>query len=46
MFQDKNPEVSVCDASLIRNVWEIRAKTYGKKVKKEHERVQKSALDQ
>ncbi|XP_035246127.1 uncharacterized protein LOC118212405 [Anguilla anguilla] len=45
MFQEKSPE-AVCNASLIRNVWEIRTKTYTQKLNTEDERVKKSALQQ
>ncbi|KAI4891249.1 hypothetical protein NFI96_014921, partial [Prochilodus magdalenae] len=41
---DRNPEVLVCDASIMRNVWEIRLREYGQKRKSEQDRQEKSAL--
>ncbi|XP_061118124.1 uncharacterized protein LOC133141574 [Conger conger] len=46
MSQNKSPEESICNASLIRNVWEIRTKSHTIKLKTEEERVSKSALKQ
>ncbi|KAM7393324.1 hypothetical protein PAMA_008128 [Pampus argenteus] len=44
MSGDRNPEVVGCDASIMRNVWEIRAREYGQKIQLEQERIEKSAL--
>lgn len=44
MSSDKNPEVAGCDASIMKNVWEIREREYGQKMQLEQERVEKSAL--
>ncbi|GLD51792.1 uncharacterized protein AKAME5_000478500 [Lates japonicus] len=44
MSGEKNPEVVGCDASIMRNVWEIREREYGLKMQLEHERIEKSAL--
>lgn len=44
MSSDKNPEVVGCDASIMRNVWEIREREYEQKINLEHERLEKSAL--
>ncbi|XP_007250310.3 uncharacterized protein LOC103034687 [Astyanax mexicanus] len=41
---DKNPEVMVCDASIMKNVWEIRLREYGQRIKLEQDRIEKSAL--
>ncbi|XP_028834632.1 uncharacterized protein LOC114789626 [Denticeps clupeoides] len=37
-------DVLICDAGLMRNVWEIRAREYGQKLQKEDDRLQNSAL--
>lgn len=37
-------DVPVQDLSLIRGLWEVRAKKHKQKQKKEQERVEKSAL--
>nr|XP_033502286.1 uncharacterized protein LOC117269407 [Epinephelus lanceolatus] len=44
MSNDKNPEVVGCDASIMKNVWEIREKEYEQKKLMEQERIEKSAL--
>ncbi|RVE65454.1 hypothetical protein OJAV_G00116730 [Oryzias javanicus] len=44
MSSDKNPEVVGCDASIMKNVWEIRARDYNQKLDLEQERLSKSAL--
>jgi len=44
MSSDRNPEVVACDASIMKNVWEIREREYGQKMQLEQERVEKSAL--
>lgn len=44
MSSEKNPEVVGCDASIMRNVWEIREREYGQKIQQEQERKEKSAL--
>lgn len=46
MSSDKNPEVVGCDASIMKNVWEIREREYGQKMQIEQERMQRSALAQ
>ncbi|XP_035813219.2 uncharacterized protein LOC118471637 [Amphiprion ocellaris] len=44
MSSERNPEVVSCDASIMKNVWEIRLREYGQKLQLEQERVEKSAL--
>ncbi|CDQ77251.1 unnamed protein product [Oncorhynchus mykiss] len=44
MRVDRTVDIPVYDISLLRNIWEGREKKYKNKQKKEHERVQKSAL--
>ncbi|XP_029025699.1 uncharacterized protein LOC114867291 [Betta splendens] len=44
MSSEKNPEVVGCDASIMKNVWEIRAREYRQKMQLEQERLDKSAL--
>ncbi|KAG7239043.1 hypothetical protein INR49_030243, partial [Caranx melampygus] len=44
MSSEKNPEVVGCDASIMKNVWEIRQREYHQKMQLEHERLEKSAL--
>ncbi|RXN04914.1 hypothetical protein ROHU_033657 [Labeo rohita] len=42
---DKNAEVLVCGASIMKDVWEIRLREYRQKRQLEEERIQKSALE-
>ncbi|XP_047425888.1 uncharacterized protein LOC124996681 [Mugil cephalus] len=44
MSTEKNPEVVGCDASIMKNVWEIRVREYGQKSHLELQRVESSAL--
>ncbi|XP_023265472.1 uncharacterized protein LOC111657508 isoform X1 [Seriola lalandi dorsalis] len=44
MSSEKNPEVAGCDASIMKNVWEIRLREYGQKMQLEQKRMEKSAL--
>ncbi|TKS84095.1 hypothetical protein D9C73_019138 [Collichthys lucidus] len=44
MSSEKNPEVVGCDASIMKNVWEIRERDYAQKLQAEEERIEKSAL--
>ncbi|XP_051269470.1 uncharacterized protein LOC127370968 [Dicentrarchus labrax] len=44
MSSEKNPEVVGCDASIMRNVWEIREREYEQKMQQERERIENSAL--
>ncbi|KAK5852464.1 hypothetical protein PBY51_023930 [Eleginops maclovinus] len=44
MSYEKNPEVVGCDASIMKNVWEIRERDYDQKLQMELLRVEKSAL--
>lgn len=44
MSPERKVDVPVYDLSLIRGMWEVRAKKYRKKQKKEQERLEKSAL--
>ncbi|XP_028273851.1 uncharacterized protein LOC114443750 [Parambassis ranga] len=44
MSSEKNPEVVGCDASIMKNVWEIREREYALKIQLELERLEKSAL--
>lgn len=44
MASEKNPEVVGCDASIMKNVWEIREREYAVKLQMEQERIEKSAL--
>ncbi|XP_034752283.1 uncharacterized protein LOC117959325 [Etheostoma cragini] len=44
MSSEKNAEVVGCDASIMKNVWEIRQREYEHKMQQEHERREKSAL--
>ncbi|XP_031138263.1 uncharacterized protein LOC116038183 [Sander lucioperca] len=44
MSNERNPEVVSCEASIMKNVWEIRAREYDQKLQQEHERREKSAL--
>ncbi|XP_069370121.1 uncharacterized protein [Paralichthys olivaceus] len=44
MSTEKNPEVVGCDASIMKNVWEIRAREQDQKKQREQDRVEKSAL--
>ncbi|XP_065821968.1 uncharacterized protein [Labrus bergylta] len=44
MSNERNVEVVGCDASIMRNVWEIREREYDQKMQMEHERIEKSAL--
>lgn len=43
--KEKNLEVIVSGASLMKNVWEIRVREYSLKLNMEMERLGKSALD-
>ncbi|XP_027881450.1 uncharacterized protein LOC114149628 [Xiphophorus couchianus] len=44
MSGEKNPEVVGCDASIMRNVWEIRMREFGQRMLLEQERLERSAL--
>ncbi|XP_021164479.2 uncharacterized protein LOC105915219 [Fundulus heteroclitus] len=44
MSSEKSPEVSGCDASIMKNVWEIRLREQGQRMRLEQERLEKSAL--
>lgn len=44
MSSEKNPEVVACDASIMKDVWEIRLREQEQKKQMEEERIQKSAL--
>ncbi|CAG5867126.1 unnamed protein product [Menidia menidia] len=44
MSSEKSAEVVGCDASIMRNVWEIRARDYDQRRQLELQRVEKSAL--
>ncbi|XP_054876805.1 uncharacterized protein LOC129351988 [Poeciliopsis prolifica] len=44
MSSEKNPEVVGCDASIMRNVWEIRMREFGQRMLLEQERLERSAL--
>ncbi|XP_070706549.1 uncharacterized protein [Pempheris klunzingeri] len=44
MSGERNTEVVGCDASIMRNVWEIRERDYEQKMQQEQERIEKSAL--
>lgn len=44
MSSEKNSGVVACDASIMKNVWEIRLREYHQKMQLEHERMKKSAL--
>lgn len=44
MSSEKSPEAVGCDASIMKNVWEIRTREYGQKMRLEQERLEKSAL--
>ncbi|XP_044000269.1 uncharacterized protein LOC122846994 [Gambusia affinis] len=44
MSGEKNPEVVGCDASIMRNVWEIRMREFGQRMRLEQERLERSAL--
>ncbi|XP_040915056.1 uncharacterized protein LOC121195571 [Toxotes jaculatrix] len=44
MSSEKSPEVVGCDASIMKNVWEIRVREYRQKLQLEQERIEKSAL--
>ncbi|XP_051971660.1 uncharacterized protein LOC127635574 [Xyrauchen texanus] len=42
---DKIPEVLACGASIMKDVWEIRLRECGQKLRQEEDRIQKSALE-
>ncbi|XP_017566223.1 uncharacterized protein LOC108435132 [Pygocentrus nattereri] len=42
---EKNPEVLACNASIMKNVWEIRLREYGQKMNSEKDRLERSALE-
>ncbi|KAK7895664.1 hypothetical protein WMY93_020989 [Mugilogobius chulae] len=44
MSSERNVEAVGCDASIMKNVWEIRGREYNQKIQHEEERVSKSAL--
>lgn len=44
MSAEKNSETVGCNASIMKNVWEIREREYSLKLNKEQERIEKSAL--
>lgn len=44
MGLERRVDVPVYDLSLIRGMWEVRAKKHRQRQKKEQERVEKSAL--
>ncbi|XP_038132663.1 uncharacterized protein LOC119777736 [Cyprinodon tularosa] len=44
MSNEKGPEVVGCDASIMKNVWEIRMREIGERMRLEQERLEKSAL--
>ncbi len=44
-IMDKNAEVLVCGASIMKDVWEIRLRAYRQKRRLEEERIRKSALE-
>ncbi|MEQ2250761.1 hypothetical protein ILYODFUR_004193 [Ilyodon furcidens] len=44
MSSEKSLEVVACDASIMKNVWEIRMREYGLRMRLEQERLEKSAL--
>lgn len=44
-IMDKNAEVLVCGASIMKDVWEIRLREYRQKRQLEEERIRKSALE-
>ncbi|KAI3362557.1 hypothetical protein L3Q82_012259 [Scortum barcoo] len=44
MSSEKNSEVVGCNASIMKNVWEIREREYMQKLQLEQERIEKSAL--
>lgn len=44
MSGEKNSETVGCNASIMKNVWEIREREYSQKLNKEQERIEKSAL--
>lgn len=44
MSSEKNPEAVGCEASIMKNVWEIRLRDYNQKLDLEQERLNKSAL--
>ncbi|XP_041825354.1 uncharacterized protein LOC121629697 [Melanotaenia boesemani] len=44
MSSEKGTEVVGCDASIMKNVWEIRVREYGMKLQLEQDRIEKSSL--
>ncbi|KAM4528111.1 uncharacterized protein PAE49_000066 [Odontesthes bonariensis] len=44
MASEKSTEVVACDASIMKNVWEIRTREHRHKLQLEQQRVEKSAL--
>ncbi|CAN9504735.1 unnamed protein product [Ophioblennius macclurei] len=44
MSNERNHEVVSCDASIMKNVWEIRVREYDQKLHQEKDRMEKSAL--
>lgn len=44
MSSEKNPEAVGCEASIMKNIWEIRARDYSRKMQLEQDRLEKSAL--
>lgn len=45
MSSEKSSETVGCNASIMKNVWEIREREYSQKLDKEQERLEKSALE-
>lgn len=45
MSSEKSSETVGCNASIMKNVWEIREREYSQKLEKEQERLEKSALE-
>lgn len=45
MSSEKSSETVGCNASIMKNVWEIRGREYSQKLDKEQDRVEKSALE-
>lgn len=44
MSNDKHSEVAGCDATIMKNVWQIREREYGQKLQLEQNRTESSAL--
>lgn len=45
MSSEKSSETVGCNASIMKNVWEIRGREHSQKLDKEQERMEKSALE-